>query len=357
MDSLDITRQRLHNERLVGSPCERPEDVVRWLCAVQAQDYAGAKWAIAQRTTGVTDADLDRLFNDGKILRTHVLRPTWHLVMPEDIRWMLGLTAPRVNAANAYQYRQLELDDAAFARGNDALVKALQGGAQLTRTEIARVYEEAGIRASGLRLAYLVMRAELDAIVCSGSLRGKQFTYALLDERAPRAKAPGHDEALAELARRYLASHGPALVKDFAWWSGLTLKEARAGIEMARAHLQHETVDGEVYWFAAGQAACGELETPLVHLLPNYDEYVIAYKDHSATLDPALPSGAGDALMAHLVVLDGRVVGGWRRAIQKKAVTLTMNLPLRPKKREKAALQRAVERYSQFLGVPVTVSS
>ncbi|WP_437826344.1 winged helix DNA-binding domain-containing protein [Sorangium sp. So ce1153] len=357
MDNLDIIRQRLHNERLAGRPCERPEDVVRWLCAVQAQDYAGAKWAIAQRTTDVTDAALDRLFNDGKILRTHVLRPTWHLVTPQDIRWMLGLTAPRVNAANAYQYRQLELDDAVFARSNDALVKALQGGAQLTRTEIARAYEEAGIRASGLRLAYLLMRAELDAIVCSGPLRGKQFTYALLDERAPRAKELRYDEALAELARRYLASHGPALVKDFAWWSGLTLKEARAGIETAKAHLQHEAVGGKVYWFAAGQAACGEIETPLVHLLPNYDEYVIAYKDHSATLDPALSSRGGDALMAHLVVLDGRVVGGWRRAIQRKAGTVTMNLPLRLKKSEKAALQRAVERYGRFLGVPVAIAS
>ncbi|WP_437580828.1 winged helix DNA-binding domain-containing protein [Sorangium sp. So ce887] len=357
MDNLDIIRQRLHNERLVGPPCERPEDVVQWLCAVQAQDYAGAKWAIAQRTTGVTDAELDRLFDDGKILRTHVLRPTWHLVMPQDIRWMLGLTAPRVNAANAYPYRQLELDDAVFARSNDALVRALQGGAQLTRTEIARVYEEAGIRASGLRLAYLLMRAELDAILCSGPLRGKQFTYALLDERAPRAKAQGRDEALAELTRRYFASHGPALVKDFAWWSGLTLTEARAGIEMASAHLQHETVDGKVHWFAAKQARCGELETPLVHLLPNYDEYVIAYKDHSATLDPALLRAAGDALMAHIVVLDGRVVGGWRRTIQRRAVTVTMNLPLRPRKSEKAALQRAIERYSRFLGMPVTVAS
>ncbi|WP_437669324.1 winged helix DNA-binding domain-containing protein [Sorangium sp. So ce131] len=356
MPPLDIARQRLHNERLVGPPCERPEDVVQWLCAVQAQDYAGAKWAIAQRTTGVTEADLDRLFNDGKILRTHLLRPTWHIVMPRDIRWMLALTAPRVNAANAAMYRKLELDDAAFARSSDALARALQGGAQLTRTEIARVYEAAGITASGLRLAYLLMRAELDGLLCSGALRGKQFTYALLDERVPRTRALGRDEALAELTRRYFASHGPALAKDFAWWSGLTMAEVKAGIEMAGTHLEHEAIDGKAYWRASGPAMTPGLKAPLVHLLPNYDEYVIAYKDHSATLDPARLSASSGALMAHLVVLDGLVVGGWRRNVKGKTVAITLNIPVRLKKREHAALQLAIEQYSRFLGMPVTVS-
>ena len=188
---LDIAHQRLHNEHLAGAQLNKPEAVVQWLCAVQSQDYAGAKWAIAQRTTGETNAALDQLFNDGKILRTHVMRPTWHFVLPADIRWLLRLTAPRVHAANAYYYRKLELDDAVFHRGNAALAKALQGGAQLIRAEIALVYTNAGIHASGLRLAYLIMHAELDALICSGALHGKQFTYAWLDDRVPQTQTNG----------------------------------------------------------------------------------------------------------------------------------------------------------------------
>src|SRR5688572_7498551 len=159
MTNFDIAHRRLHNQHLVGLPFDRPEDVVRWLGAVQAQDYAGAKWALAQRCTGATNAAIDQLFNDGAILRTHVMRPTWHFVLPADIRWMLELTAPRVNAVSASYCRRLELDDAVFARGNDLLARALQGGNQLTRPELARVLGDGGVDASGLRLGFLLMRA------------------------------------------------------------------------------------------------------------------------------------------------------------------------------------------------------
>jgi hypothetical protein len=257
-----IANRRLNNSRLVGAPFENPQDAVQWLGAVQSQDFAGAKWAIGQRTRDVTRADIDRLFNDGKILRTHVLRPTWHFVAPADIRWMLKLVAPRVNAANAYYYRKFELDNVIFAKANAALVEEMQGGVQLTRTEISQVYKKIGINASGLRLAYLIMRAELDAVICSGSLRGKQFTYALLEDRVPKAKMLEHDGALAELAKRYFASHGPAQVHDFAWWSGLTITEARAGVEMVKPNLLQETVGGKMYWSADGPSPA-KFKTPI----------------------------------------------------------------------------------------------
>src|SRR5262245_24524323 len=171
------------------------------------------------------DDSIDELFNEGKILRTHVMRPTWHFVMPEDIRWMLKLTAPRINAVSAYYFRKMELDQAVLARSNAAISKALRGK-HLTREELGQVLGRAKIDAKGLRLIYLMIRAELDAVICSGPLRGKQFTYALLDERVPKCRTLKRDEALAELTIRYFTSHGPALLRDFVWWSGLTITDA-----------------------------------------------------------------------------------------------------------------------------------
>ena len=216
MTNLDIAHQRLHNQLIARRTFEKPGDVVQWLGAVQAQDYAAAKWAVGLRSQGATDDDIEQAFAGGAILRTHVMRPTWHFVAPADIRWMLTLTAPRVNAINAFYYRKLELDDSLFMRSNAALAKALQGGKQLTRPELVSVLQQAGIATHDLlRFTYIMLRAELDGIVCSGARRGKQFTYALLDERAPQARMLDHDEALAEFARRYFTGHGTCHLARF----------------------------------------------------------------------------------------------------------------------------------------------
>lgn len=352
---LPIAQHRLRNQRLIGPPFLKPEDVVRWLTAVQCQDYAGAKWAIAQRVKGTADVEIDQLFNNGKILRTHVMRPTWHFVMPADIRWLLKLTAPRVNAISAYYYRKFELDDALFRRSNAAIAKALSDGKHLTRAELAKVLERAGIDAKGLRLAYLILRAELDAVICSGALRGKQFTYALLNNRVPEGETLERDEALAKLTKRYFTSHGPALLRDYAWWSGLTMTDAKAGIEMASPHLNHETVEGKTYWFG-NLGTTAKSKGPTVHLLPNYDEYLIAYKDRASSFDPSLQKQLRpneDVLNAHVIVLNGKVIGGWRRTIRKDEVTINANLLLNLNKAEKGALRLAAERYRQFLGKSV----
>ncbi len=216
---MDFGHRRLHNQLLIQHPFDQPNEVVAWLGAVQAQEYGHAKWALGMRLPGATDVDVERAIAEGSILRTHVMRPTWHFVTSADIRWMLELTGPRVHALNAYYYRQQGLDDALFARSNAVLAKALAGGNYLTRPELQAALAGAGIVADGgLRASYLMMRAELDMLICSGPRRGKQFTYALLDERAPAASSLPRDEALAELTRRYFTSHGPATLKDFAWW-------------------------------------------------------------------------------------------------------------------------------------------
>lgn len=355
----DIIRLRLRNERLTGVPFVRPEDVVSWMGVVQSQDYAGAKWGLARRCApGVTSAQIDALFNAGKILRTHVMRPTWHFVAPADLRWLLKLTAPRVHQVNAYMYRQLELDAAVFRKSRTVLEKNLQGGVFLTREEIADAYAKARIVASGHRLAYLVMHAELEGVICSGPVRGKKFTYALLEERVTPAKALEDDDALVELTRRFFTSHGPAQPQDFAWWSGLTLTEARRGLELAKAHLVKISVDGADYW--SGQECDTDvLKQPVVHLLPNYDEFVGSYRDNSLSLNPALlkKRQLPDVLSLHILVLNGLIVGGWAREIGKREAIVTTDLLVKLTAKERAALERAAEEFGRFLELPVTIEA
>jgi hypothetical protein len=356
MTNLPIAHQRLRNQRLTGAPFETVEEVVRWLTAVQSQDYGGAKWGIAQRSRNATNAALDHLFDEGAILRTHVLRPTWHVVLPDDIRWLLALTGPRVHAVNAHYYRLLELDDATLQRSDGVIANALRGGRQLTRAELAQVLHDGGISASGPRLGYLMMHAELDGLICSGALRGKQHTYALLDERVPASSPLDLDEALAELARRYFAGHGPATLRDFAWWSGLRIGDARTGVELARDKLESGTVDGTTYW-SADSTPVAAAPSSEAHLLPNYDEYLVAYKDHGIVFDPALREGQDveRVLGGHIVVVNGMVVGGWRRSVRAREAIVEMTLLRALDADEQASLQRSAASYGRFLELPVTM--
>lgn len=352
----DIARRRLANQHLTAATLATPADVVRLLGAVQAQDYAGAKWAIALRTRGTVDGIVEQALTDGSIIRTHVLRPTWHFVAPADIRWMLALTAPRVKAAMAYYDRKLELDDALFRRSNAAIARALRDGKQLTRAELAEVLRRARIDVTGSqRLGHLMLRAELDGVVCSGARRGKQFTYALLEERVPPAAALDRDEALLELTKRYFATRGPATSKDFAWWSGLTVADAMKGVEMAGAALKREVVDDHVYW-SDPSMRLRTRQSPTAYLLPNYDEYFIGFKDRSA-IGQRLTSSelvtGGDALTTHVVVVDGQLVGGWKRTVTTKAVVLELSLLTRLAKLEERAVGAAADAYGRFLQLPV----
>ncbi len=357
MTSLDIVQQRLHNQHLIGAPFARPDQVVHWFGAVQAQEYPGATWGIAQRLDGVTQTTIDQAYADGAILRTHAMRPTWHFVAPADIRWLLALTSPRVHALNASYYRKLELDAAVLARGATVLTSAVQGGKHLTRSELATALEQAGIiRATDdrLRLTYLVMHAELEGLICSGAMRGKQHTYALLDERVPATRTLARDEALAELIRRYFTSHGPATIKDFAWWSGLSTADVKVGLELNTSQFETARVDGQAYWFRP-DAQPIPVASPIAHLLPAYDEYTIAYKDHTAILDPDYRELVVVAF-GIVIVIDGRIVGAWKRVIENDRVLLTLE-PFRAlSATEQQALDQAVQRYSRFLGKPIILA-
>lgn len=353
--SLDIAYQRLYSQHMAAPPPGKPGDAVAWLGAVQAQDYAGAKWSLGLRLQGAGDDDIENAFTDGAILRTHLLRPTWHFVTPADIHWMLALTAPRVHTVNAYMYRKLELDGTTCSRCNTVLAEALQGGRQRTRDELGETLQKAGIATENrMRLSYLMMQAELDGIVCSGPRRGKQFTYALLDERAPRTRRLNHEEALAELAWRYFASRGPATVQDFARWSGLTVADSRHGLEAVKNRLQREVVDGNTYWFVT-QRFAEKRPSPRAHLLPIYDEYISGYKDRSAMIDADMVDRLnvpGNAVI-NFVVVDGRIVGTWKRTLRKRKVIIGTTFLVRLTETEQEAVEVAVHQYGDFLGLPV----
>lgn len=350
-----IAWRRLVTQRLAGPTFASAGEAVRSLLAVQSQDYPGAKWALAQRLEGATDAGLDARFDAGELVRTHVLRPTWHFVDPADIRWLLALTAPRVHQANGYQYRILELDLETRARSRAIIERVLAGGRSMTREELRRALADAGVPGTNLRLGYMLIDAELEGLICSGPRQGKRQTYALLEERVPPSRPRERDEALAELARRYVEGHGPAQVADLAWWSGLTMADTRKGLELATPSLVREKDGQRNFWVAPEAPSASEIDRPIVHLLPNYDELLVSFRDRVDAMDPGLPSAArvAQVILAHIIVRDGLVVGGWRRIDEGSSVRLEPDYLVALDEREQEALAAAVRRFETYLGRPV----
>jgi hypothetical protein len=353
----DLLAHRLRNQKLVGSNLRRAEDVVSWLGAVQSQDYPGARWALGLRAPGIADADVERAFNAGRILRTHVLRPTWHFVAPADLRWLLTLSAPRVHQVSGSVYRYYELDRPTLARSRRVLERALRDGAFLTRSEIAAELARAKVVAAGTRLAYIVIHAELERVVTSGPVRGKQFTYGLFDERVTKSTVLEGDAALAELVRRYFTSHGPATVRDFVWWSGLTTRQAMHGLAIVKPALVKQVIGERTYWSATETPRASRAPSG-AYLLPNYDEYLIAYKDRGPVVDVPKTATAiveGRDAYGHVLVVNGRFAGIWRRRVAGGKLDLEA-VPYRPLARDDVrALKAATQQLGAFLNVPATL--
>lgn len=353
----DILKLRLQNEQLTQRSFKTPQEVVGWFGAVQSQDYANAKWAVGQRIPNVFDEDMEEAFNAGEILRTHVMRPTWHFVAPQDIRWIIQLTAPRVNVIMNYYNKQMGIDTELRQKGNAIIAKALEGGKSLIREELGEAIEQHGILAKGQRLGHFMMNAELDAIICSGPRRGKQFTYMLIEERAPRVKKLSMDEALAELVKRYFQSHGPATVKDFVWWSGLTTGDVKKGIAMQHPHLRSFKYDSLEYWYF--DTVTKSNATDAAYLLPNYDEYTIAYKERDLFYPPADAKTFDqreNPIFNHTLVMHGRIVGMWRRPLQKKRSEIEVMFLKKLNAEEEILFQNALQKYSSFLKIDLKLN-
>jgi hypothetical protein len=351
MTRSDIARLRLHNQRIAYATIEKPSDVVAWLGAVQAQDYLGALWAVGLRMRNAVEADVERAIADRTIIRTWPMRGTLHFVAAVDIRWMLELLTPRAVANNAqWLLRDFDLDESAFARSKDLFARALQGGKRLTRNAMYDVLDAGGVSASQ-RGRHILTRLAQDGFICFGAREGKQQTFTLLEEWAPAARRMARDESLAEIAKRYFTGHGPATLQDFAWWSGLTTADATAGLEMAKRSLVQENINGQTYWLASSTPVI-EDSSPTAYLLPAYDEYTVAYKDRSAALDPiyAKQANSGNGIFYPTIVVDGRVVGTWKRTLKKDSLAISPSPFAKLKRAETRAIAEPAYRYGKFLG-------
>ena len=353
----EFIARRLRAQRLSSPMPADPAAIVGWFGAVQAQDYVGAKQALWLRAPGLTDAAIDRALADGSIIRTHGPRPTWHFMAAADARWVLAAVGPRVVQRSQTMYKAYEIDAAVMTRCRRAIEKTLGGGRFATRTALAAAFKAAGVEAATVRLGLIVMRAELDQVICSGPRQGKQFTYALFDERAPGSR-PSAEDAQTTLAQRYVQSHGPVTIRDFVWWSGLTTSEARRALESVSPALRTETIDGVTYWSSPKAPPAGRAPVGPVHLLPNYDEYFIAYRDRRPTAEATGTADPIDPTQGywHVLAIEGRLGGFWKRTIDAKKAAIEL-VPHRALSRtHRAAAEDAVQRYGAFIGLPITAS-
>ena len=318
-----IAQQRLSNQ-LIATGVDTPAEVVRWMGMVQAQDYLAALWAIGLRTRSATESDVEKALAERSIVRTWPARGTLHFVAAQDVRWMLELLAPRVISGNAGRYRQLGLDEDTFSQSRKVVTKLLQGSNQMTRQGLLQALQQARISTAGQRGIHMIGRLALEGLICFGARQGKQQTFALLEEWVPQAMHIGRDQALAELTRRYFTSHGPATLNDFVWWSGQTISDARAGLEIAGPSLSCQIVDGQTYWHSQSNSITSEV-APTTFLLPAFDEYLVGYKDRSAVLDPrhVRQINAGGGMLSPAIVIDGQVAGIWKRTFTKGSVMIT----------------------------------
>jgi hypothetical protein len=350
MSPADIIFHRLLNQHIAASQLTTAPEVVNKLAAMQAQEYAMSKWAIGLRLPGSRDKDIETAFNRGEILRTHLLRPTWHFVTPENIRWMLQLTAPRVHAINAFMYRKTELDDKIFKRCHKIISKALEGNRHLTRESLNTELERHKIISDGVRSSCIMMHAELEGLICSGPRQGKQFTYALLEERVPAAKRLARTEALLKLTDLYFRSRGPATLQDYVTWSGLTVKDTKAGIADLSPEFSHGHIEGKDYIFIPREIPdMKKLQTTF--LMPDYDEYGMGYKDRTAIFNAEKHKRAisrNNPIFNRMIIINGRIEGTWQRLIKGKTLSVH-TVPFEPLgKAAQRSLQAAVKAFKEF---------
>lgn len=353
-ESAAVLRLRLANQRLHEPTLADPHAAVAHLGAVQSQDYPAALWAVALRLPETRISTLQQAFDAGAILRTHVLRPTWHFVAPEDIRWMLALTGPRIVRGMASRQRQLGIDQALATRTADVLARALEGGQALTRADIGQVIAAAGVPITDPSLlSHLIWRCELSGLICSGPRRDRHNTWMLLEDRAtgPTRDLAG-EAAVAELVNRYFTSHGPATVHDFAWWSGLTTADAKRGLAAHGSRFTSMTLgDARTYWFAESLADAAPSDVPAAWLLPNYDEYTVAYRFRELFYPYEFvfrPGPRLDAPFANVIVIDGMVEGLWRRRVRRDAASVEPTWFNSPSPAQLRAFEIAAERYAAF---------
>ncbi len=346
----DILRLRLVNQQIAVNNFETPSDVVSWLGALQAQDYPGAKWSIGLRLKKCSEKCVENAIKERSIVRTWPMRGTLHFIAADDVRWMLKLLAPRILSGLAGRHRQLELDSTILGKSRDLLARAMEGGTQLIRSEIYQILENEGISTRDQRGIHIINYLAQTQLLCHGTHNDKQPTYVLLDDWITDSKKLDGDEALAEIAKRYFTSHGPATIHDFVWWTGLKVSDAKLGLQAASSHLDHLSCDGHSYWFS--KALPEHIPTKTVHLLPGFDEYMLGYTNRSLMVRkeylPRIVPGNNGMFMP-TIVADGEVQGLWKRTFQKETVKIEL-LPFSfISKSNIDRISSAAKRYGKYL--------
>lgn len=359
MNTSEIVQQRLQNQQVHQPGFEKPEELVQWMGAIQAQNYKASLWAMGVRmpeSSGVTEADIEKAVAGKKIVRTWPMRGTLHFIAAEDIRWMLKLLTPRVIRGAAGRYRDLELDENTFNKSKEVLEDTLQGGRQLINNQLYNALEQAGISTGGQRGYHILSYLAQKGVICFGPPRGKQQTFTLLDEWIPSSVNLDRDDALSKLARRYIRSHGPATDYDFATWSGLTLKEVRTALEMNQKEFSRTEVDGSTFWFSETVAPAGN--DSAVNFLPAFDEMLCGYKNRSAFLrsDHQKSIILRNGIFKPIIVSDGKVSGSWNRTLKKNKVFMEVSPFNELTKDTEKQLNVAVKKYSRFLELPVELT-
>ncbi|MDL2305012.1 winged helix DNA-binding domain-containing protein [Bacteroides sp. OttesenSCG-928-D19] len=350
MTESELLSIRLHNQLLISSTLTCPAEVVAWLGAMQSQNYEMAKWGIGVRLPGITNKQVEAAVNTGEIIRTHILRPTWHFVVAQDIHWMLQLTAPRIKPAFEGYARMQGVDEKFVRKGMDALPGLIEQYGHLTRLEIGEHLIRSGININEqYSVNYIVSRAELEGIVCSGEVRENKHTYALLHQRVPKATYLSKEEALEKLARKYFASHGPATLEDYTWWSGLTKTDARKGIELIKHDFICEEMGGKSYWMR------NDIQTPSLnklqfHLLPAFDEFVVSYKYREEMIDAAYYRKVLtiNGLFSPTIHCNGRITGSWKRVVKGDKIVAEPSFFDTTPKRKQEIGKRTLAAYEAF---------
>ena len=354
MTNAAITQLRLHNQQISNHNFNKPEQVVEWLGAVQAQDYYAALWAIGLRMDNASQDLVEKAITDKKIIRSWPMRGTLHFVAPENIRWMLKLLTPRIIARSQTQYKQSGLDNKVFTKSKKIFIKALEGGRQLTRNQLYQHLEKVKISTAEQRGLHILGYLAQEGLICLAARKGKQQTFALLDEWVPNTKTLTSDEAIVKLTQLYFTSHGPATVHDFAWWTGLTIAEANRGIEMTKSQLHSETIANKIYWMAQ-QTAAIKNKTTNACMLPVYDEYLVGYKDRSAAHNPAYDNEIKMSIFQPAIIINGKVSGTWRRNFEKKTLNIVASAFSSFTKNQELGIYTEGDRYSNFIGALSTV--
>lgn len=347
----DVRNCRLVNQ-LVAKPADiKPAELVSRMGAVQAQEFVMARWALGLRIKGINDVDVLSDFNNGKIIRTHILRPTWHWVAPQDLKWMLKLSGPRVQAFNAFMYRKMGLDNKKLNKCANIITKLLEEKQYRTRTDIKNELAKHKLTGDTVWLSCAVMYAELEALICSGPRAGKQFTYALVDERIKKHDEFEGDDALYELTKRYFTMRGPATVHDYAWWSGLTIAQCKKGISMLTAEFKQTDIDGTNYIYPKTVVPNNMDKLQTTYLMPDYDEYGISYKNRRALSDSRINQKTmkdNSNMWSHWLVLNGMIAGTWERIEEKDKVSAKVNPLVKVSKKDDSQIKQAVKKYEKF---------